>query len=180
MGLLKVPFPIKATSFKKDKVSGRVTELHATYEKPDEGNASKKPKTYIQWVGKSGKHGSPVKAEARIFSPLFKSEIPDSVEGGFLQDLTENSEAIFSNAMIETGLAETRRRAPWPQEAGEQNLERGKLSTKQSSGPKTPGFEIVRFQGLRIAYFCMDKDSEGDKIILNKTVSLKEDADKAT
>ncbi|KAL8988639.1 MAG: hypothetical protein Q9177_002314, partial [Variospora cf. flavescens] len=54
VGLLKVPFPITATSFEKDEASGAVTAIHATYEKPpaaaaEEGTAFKKPKTYIQW-----------------------------------------------------------------------------------------------------------------------------------
>lgn len=180
VGLFKVPFPIKATSFKKDEASGQVIEIHATYEKPDEGIAFKKPKTYIQWVAKSESHGSPIKAEARIFNPLFKSENPDSVEGGFLQDLAKNSEEIYHNAMIETGLTEIHRRAPWPEEAGEKAMNKGDSDTQGSARSKTPGFETVRFQALRIAYFCMDKDSEGDKVVLNRVVSLKEDAGKAT
>ncbi|KAL8993814.1 MAG: hypothetical protein Q9169_006058 [Polycauliona sp. 2 TL-2023] len=52
VGLLKVPFPTKATTFEKDEGSGLVTAVHADYEKPEDGGtAFKKPKTYIQWVG---------------------------------------------------------------------------------------------------------------------------------
>lgn len=178
VGLLKVPFPIKATSFKKDEASGLITEIHATYEKPAEGNTFKKPKTYIQWVGKSEQHKSPIKVEARIFHPLFKSENPDAVEGGFLQDLASNSEEVYQNAMVEIGLTEIRRRAPWPEEAGEKDLKKGELSTEQPTSPNVPGFETVRFQGLRTGYFCMDTDSMGDKVVFNRIVSLKEDAGK--
>lgn len=139
-GLLKVPFPIKATTFEKDETTGLITAVHATYEKPREGAASKKPKTYIQWVGSSAAHKSPIKAEARVFNSLFKSENPDFAEGGFLKDLNPNSEEIYPNAMIETGLEEIRRRAPWPEEDGEKDV-----------ANRDAGFETVRFQGLRVA-----------------------------
>ncbi len=167
VGLLKVPFPIKATTFSKDPKTGLVTEVHASYEKPEEGTTFKKPKTYIQWVAESAKHNSPIKAEIRVFNPLFKSEKPEDAEGGFLNDINPNSEEIYPNAMIETGLEEVRRRAPWPEEEGEKNL-----------NDKDAGFETVRFQGMRVAYFAMDKDGESGKIILNRIVSLKEDSGK--
>ncbi|KAL8878306.1 MAG: hypothetical protein Q9192_008481, partial [Flavoplaca navasiana] len=170
VGLLKVPFPVKATSFEKDESSGLVTAVHADYEKPEDGaTAFKKPKTYIQWVGSSAAHSSPIKAEVRIFNPLFKSENPDTAEGGYLNDLNPNSEEIYPNAMIETGLKEIRKRAPWPEEEGEKDVKKGEA-----------GWETVRFQGLRVGYFCMDRDSVGDKVVLNRIVSLKEDAGKGS
>ena len=168
-GLLKVPFPIKATTFDKDECTGLITAVHATYEKPEEGATFKKPKTYIQWVGSSPKHNSPIKAEVRVFKSLFKSENPDSADGGFLQDLNPHSEEVYQNAMIETGLEDVRRRAPWPEEEGEKNV-----------ASNEAGFETVRFQGLRVAYFTMDKDSSEGGVVLNRIVSLKEDAGKAT
>ncbi|KAI4100782.1 MAG: hypothetical protein L6R37_005274 [Teloschistes peruensis] len=167
VGLLKVPFPIKATSFEKDAQTGKVTCVHAIYEKPEEGTAFKKPKTYIQWVGSSPKHNSPVTAEVRIFNPLFKSENPDAAEGGYLCDINPDSEEIYPTAMIETGIKEVHKRAPWPAEAGEKDEKAGKA-----------GWETTRFQGLRVGYFCLDRDTEGDKVVLNRIVSLKEDAGK--
>lgn len=180
VGLLKVPYPLRATSFHRDEIFGRVIEIHAEYEKPAEGDSFKKPKSYIQWVGKSEKYGSPIPAEARLFNPLFKSENPDAAEGGFLSDIKDGSEEIYSNAMVETGLTEVRRRAPWPEEAGEQNMKKGDLMAEHRNDPKIPGFETVRFQGIRVAYFCLDKDTTADKIVLNRIVNLKEDAGKAT
>ncbi|KAL9003918.1 MAG: hypothetical protein Q9188_003234 [Gyalolechia gomerana] len=162
VGLLKVPFPIKATSFEKDEGTGKVTTIHATYEKPEEGTTFKKPKTYIQWVG--SRH---IEAEVRIFNPLFKSKNPDAAEGGYLNDINPNSEERFSNAKIEIGLEEIRKRAPWPEEEGERGVKKGEA-----------GWETVRFQGLRVGYFCMDGDSERGKVVLNRIVSLKEDAGK--
>ena len=208
VGLLKVPFPVKATSFEKDNATGLVTAVHATYEKPEEGTAFKKPKTYIQWVAASEKHTSPINVEVRIFSSLFKSENPDSAEGGFMTDVNPNSEEVYQNAMVETGLNEVIRLAPWPKEEGEKALSNNDdkptpsksdaysstmaeleaarsdykdIVAKQpmSAQPTTAHPEIVRFQGLRVAYFAMDKDSMDGKIVLNRIVSLKEDSGKA-
>ena len=47
VGLLKVPFPVTATSFEKDPSSDKVTVVHARYEKPADGGPPKKPKRYI-------------------------------------------------------------------------------------------------------------------------------------
>ena len=176
VGLLNAPFPVKATSFTKDEATGKVTEVRAVYDR--EG---KKPKTFIQWVGTEGSR----KVEARVHNALFKSEKPDDAEGGFLNDINPDNEIIYTDAIVEAGFDEVRRRAPWPEAAGES--ERGK------GGP-----ESVRFQAMRVAYFvsfrgspqyicrfkrltctqAMDSDSTDDKIVLNRIVSLKEDAGK--
>ena len=167
VGLMKVPYPIKATSFEKDE-NGQVTLVHATYEKPVDGDSSKKSKvTYIHWIAESPNHKSPIKVEVRAFNPLFQSANPDAAEGGFMNDINPNSEEIFPNAIIEVGLNEIRRRAPWPEEEGEKNV-----------ANQDAGFETVRFQGMRVAYFTMDRDSTEDKPILNRIVGLKEDAGK--
>ena len=168
VGLMKVPYPITATSFEKDGSNGLVTLINAKYEKPEEGAPSpKKPKTYLHWVAVSLRHSSPTPAEVRCFNPLFKSDNPDSVPGGFLQDINPNSEEIYPNALVETGLSEVRNRAPWPQEEGEKGV-----------ANKDAGYETVRFQGMRVAYFAMDSDSKEGKVVLNRIVSLKEDAGK--
>ncbi|KAI1613072.1 glutaminyl-tRNA synthetase [Exophiala viscosa] len=167
VGLLKVPYPVIATSFKKDETTGLVTEIYARYDKPPEGEKIKKPKAYIHWVADAPEHGSPIKCEVHVFNPLFKSENPDAVEPSFLSDLREDSLKVYPNAMAEVGLKEIMERAPWPEEAGEK---------KDKSG-----YESVRFQAMRMGYFCVDKDTDetSGKIILNRIVSLKEDAGKA-
>ncbi|KAH6676245.1 putative glutaminyl-tRNA synthetase [Halenospora varia] len=153
VGLLQAPYPIKATSFTKD--GDKVTEVRAVYDK--EG---KKPKTYIHWVAEGSR-----KVEVRIHNALFKSEKPDDAEGGFLNDINPNSEEIWADAMIESGFDEVKSRAPWPEAAGESELGKG-------------GLESVRFQAMRVAYMAMDSDSTDDKVVLNRIVSLKEDAGK--
>lgn len=76
---------------------------------------------------------------------------------------------IYSNAMIETGFEEIRRRAPWPSLEGEKEA-------KEEGKEASP--ETVRFQGMRVAYFCVDKDTEDGKLVLNRILSLKEDPKK--
>jgi len=166
VGLLKVPYPVVATSFKKDEATGLVTEIHAKYDKPAEGEKIKKPKAYIHWVAKAPEHGSPINCEVRVFQPLFKSENPDAVEPSFMADLREDSLNLYPNAVAEVGLKEIREKAPWPEEAGE-----------KKGGC---GFESVRFQAMRTGYFCLDKDTDGTpgKVVLNRIVGLKEDTGK--
>ncbi|EGY16970.1 glutaminyl-tRNA synthetase [Verticillium dahliae VdLs.17] len=156
VGLMNAPHPIKATSFTKDEATGKITEVRAVFDKE-----AKKPKAYITWVGSEGSR----RVEARVHNSLFKSDKPEDAEGGFLNDINPDSEVIYPEAMIESGFDEVRRRAPWPEAAGESELGKG--------GP-----ESVRFQAMRIAYFAMDSDSTDDKIVLNRIVSLKEDAGK--
>ena len=127
VGLVQVPYPIKAVSFSKD--GNQVTEIRAVYDK--EG---KRPKTYIHWVAEASKT-----VEVRIHNALFKTERPDDVEGGFLNDINPKSEEVWPHAMIESGFEEVKSRAPWPEAAGESELGRG--------GP-----ESVRFQAMRVAY----------------------------
>lgn len=157
VGLLQAPYPIKAVSFTKDEATGRVTEIRAVFDKE-----TKKPKTFIQWVPFGSRE-----IEARIHNSLFKSEKPDDAEGGYLNDLNPESEVIYPKAMIESGFDEVKARAPWPEAAGESELGKG-------------GLESVRFQAMRVAYFAMDPvDSTDSKVVLNRIVSLKEDAGKS-
>ncbi|KAJ5085380.1 hypothetical protein N7532_010151 [Penicillium argentinense] len=159
VGLLKVPYPITATTFEKDAV-GNVTVVHAKYEKPAEGETAKKPKSFIHWVGESPAHNSPTRAEVRAFNPLFKSDDPSAHPEGFLADINPNSENIYADAMIETGFWEISKSAPWPKSAAEDDVEKNKHS--------------IRFQGMRTAYYAVDKESTSEKVVLNQIVTLKD------
>ncbi|TVY87394.1 putative glutamine--tRNA ligase, partial [Lachnellula willkommii] len=156
VGLLQIPYPVKAVSFTKDEASGAIMEIKAVYDK--EG---KKPKTYIQWVPE----GCPT-AEVRIHTALFNSDQPMLAAGGFMNDVNPNSETIWPNAMVESGFYEVRRRAPWPKTEGEKLGEASLAS--------------VRFQAMRVAYFALDTDSTDDRIVLNQIVPLKEDLGKSS
>ncbi|KAJ9629387.1 Glutaminyl-tRNA synthetase [Taxawa tesnikishii (nom. ined.)] len=161
VGLLNVQHPLRAKSFSKDE-SGKVVEIHAEY-----GADLPAGKARIHWIGESAAHKSPVKAECRIFNPLFKNPRPNELDwknGGYFDDINPDSEIVYKDAMVECGFEEVRRRAPWPKEEGE--------------AEGTSGNYSVRFQGLRTAFFALDKEATEDKVILNRIVSLKEDTGK--
>lgn len=83
--------------------------------------------------------------------------------------------------MIESGFKEIRNRAPWPAEAGEKinNAETRNCQAEGAAPAATePKPETVRFQGMRVAYFCVDRETTTDNLILNKIVTLKEDIGK--
>ena len=170
VGLMKAPYPITGTSFEKDEKTGVVTAVHAKYEKPEEGAAPKKPKGWIHWVGISPEYGSPIKVDVRVINPLFKSENPAALDD-FTTDVNPDSEVLYPNAMVEVGFQEIKRRAPWPAEAGE------KTATAEAPEVKI-GPETIRFQGMRMGYYCVDKESTDEKLVFNRIVSLKEDSGK--
>ncbi|CAG8596186.1 10373_t:CDS:2 [Diversispora eburnea] len=162
VGLLHVPYSITCIGVKKDD-KGNIIQLSCRYENESD---KKKPKTHIQWVAESIKHDSPIRLhEIRIYNNLFVSENPTAHPNGFLADINPNSLEITSNSLAEIGLREIFSR-----------------TLKNSKNE----FESVRFQAIRVGYFCLDKDSNlddpssnwQDKIVLNKIVSLKEDPKK--
>ena len=155
--------PIRCISFTKDDKTGKVNEIHAEY-----GKEVKPAKPRIHWVGESASHKSPIKAECRIFNPLFQTSKPNELDwknGGYYNDVNPESEIVYTNAMVECGFLEIKAKAPWPKTEGE-------------SDSRTADKSSVRFQGLRTAFFAEDSDSNEDKVILNRIVSLKEDAGK--
>lgn len=196
VGLLKLPYNIKVTSYSKDPKTGLVTEIRAHYE--NDVAAYQKPKTFIQWIAEAPAQKSPVRlAEVRLFEQLFKSDNPLSHPDGFLADINPNSEKVFTNAIIDTGFWHVKKQSPWKVEKQAGNKDEstdkgghtdkdGLADDKKQDKPEkevlegnetewTP--ESVRFQALRVGYFCMDKDSDGDdKIVLNRIVTLKEDS----
>ena len=164
VGLLYVEHPILCKSFTKDPSTGKVTEIKAEY-----GSHVPAGKARIHWVGVSSMHNSPVKAEARIFNPLFKTSKPNDLDwktGGYYDNVNPDSEIVYSNAMIESGFDYVRNNAPWPKEEGEMK--------------GTADMSCVRFQGLRTAFFALDSDSDENtgRVVLNRIVSLKEDTGK--
>ncbi|KAJ7228485.1 tRNA synthetases class I, catalytic domain-containing protein [Mycena pura] len=200
VGLFQAPHPITCTSYKTDPTSGQVVELFCHMENTAE---VKKPKAYIQWVAEHPDSDSPVRVdETRIFHQLFKKDQPSA---DFLDDVDPNSLEVIKGAMIETGFWSLAKRAlTEARVAGKERTEKALKNSAQatSSDDDTPratseqlvGNECIRFQGLRVAYFSVDKVSrlacldepegvdprrnQGDCIVLNRIVSLKEDSGK--
>ncbi|KAL9712895.1 Glutaminyl-tRNA synthetase [Leucoagaricus gongylophorus] len=201
VGLFQAPHPITCMSYKTDSVTGVVTELICKLE--DEG-PRKKPQAFIQWIAEHAPSGSPVQIdETRIFHRLFESDRPDSD----FRNVNPDSLEIVKGAMIEVGfwtmgiksISETRKEA---EERTKRALEENKDANIAKDTPwitsdQLIGNECIRFQGLRTAYFALDKDSritafdetvssgvqarkrQGDYLVLNRIVSLK-DSKKST
>lgn len=161
VGLMKVPFNVSVKEVIRD-ANGNVTKIVVNYDK----GIKSKPKTYIQWVGE--KNAKAVK-EVRIYNQLFFSENPSAHPDGFLSDINKDSLEVVTGSIIEkAGFAEIEEKSPL-----NIGVEGSEFNIEEKKGPET-----VRFQALRIGYFCMDKDSSGEEVILNRIVTLKEDAAK--
>lgn len=166
VGLMRVPYNIRVKSVERDS-NNKPILIHAEY--LNDPATHKKPKAYIQWVPESVKYNSPVKiSEVRVYNQLFKSENPSSHPDGFLADINPDSEEVIKDAMMEPAFLDVKAKSPLNMPFTDE-----KFSIKEESGVET-----VRFQALRVGYFCLDTDSTDDKIILNRIVTLKEDADK--
>ena len=201
VGLFQAPYPITCTSFKTNPITGEVVELVC---KLESGGPTKKPKAFIQWVAEHATTGSPVKVdETRIFNQLFKSE---RVPSDFKSDIAPNTLEVVKTAIVEIGfwslakrsMEEARKEAT----ARTEKAARERFTVEPGAEGDTPhatseqlvGNECVRFQGLRVAYFSLDKDAriasleagskaigrgQSDYIVLNRIVSLKEDSGKS-
>lgn len=171
VGLLKLPYNIKVTSYTKDDKTGLVTEIRAHYENDV---PHKKPKTFIQWVA-AAKNSPVALSEVRLFEQLFKSDNPAAHPDGYLADINPDSETVLRNAIIETGFWQVKKQSPWKVGTAS-DLKKEDQVLEGNEQKWTP--ESVRFQALRVGYFCMDKDSTDDKVVLNRIVTLKEDSSK--
>jgi glutaminyl-tRNA synthetase len=155
VGLLNVPFAIKVTSFEKDATTGKVTTIHASKVTLADGE---KPKAYIHWVPSE----TSLKVTARQYNTLFNCEEPNGLDwkyGGYAEVLNPESEIIYPNALVEPGFKALEKKGGVAPESGASD-------------------ELVRFQAVRTAYFCIDTESTDENIVLNQIVSLKEDSGK--
>lgn len=161
VGLLKVPKVIKFKSLEKD-AKGKITKIHAEY---DSESTVKKPKTYIHWV--SLKSSLPVK-EVRLYNQLFNSENPASLTSEeFLTEINPESEVVLTGAIIENNFKEIAEKSPITTDSLK------KLDFYVEETTAASGNERIRFQGMRMGYFCVDCDSKPDGIVLNRIVELK-------
>ncbi|KAH9810281.1 tRNA synthetases class I, catalytic domain-containing protein [Melampsora americana] len=198
VGLFQVPFPIKCKSWKVSSSTGEVEELVCVYENETKITKSNKPKAYIHWVADCKEMKSPVKIEeTRIYKALFNSANPAGLDD-FLTDINPNSLEIVKGSLIEIGIWDLSKRVLKEVEErlkkkSEEKMEKAKNAGVSGLVGNEVGFENVRFQGMRTAYFTIDKTSKLDglmndqsqgeergdnRLVLNWIVSLKEDSGK--
>lgn len=161
VGLMKVPHSVSLKEVNRE--NGKITKIIVNYE----NTTTAKPKTYIQWVGE--KSAQKV-GEVRIHSQLFKSENPQAHPDGYLADINDKSEEVYHDAVIEgAGYSEVAAKSPM-----NVPIDGSAFNIKEKGGPET-----IRFQALRIGYFCADMDSTANRVVLNRIVTLKEDSAKS-
>jgi glutaminyl-tRNA synthetase len=137
---LRYAYLVKCTDFVKDPISGKVTEVHCTYDPTTRGGDApdgRKVKSTIHWV--STQHAK--STEVRLYEQLFTVENPDTGED-INSIINPHSLEVLNSCFIEPSLATAK-----------------------------PG---DKFQFERLGYFCVDPDSLPDKLIFNRTVTLKD------
>ena len=146
---LKASYIIQATGCEKD-AEGKITTVYATYD-PDSKSGTeggnRKTKATINWV----ECNSALEAEARLYDRLFACENPSAEEGDFRDLLNPNSLEV--RTIIVEGSLRSELHAPV--------LENG--IEKEN-----------HYQLLKQGYFVVDPDTTAEKLILNRTCSLKD------
>lgn len=146
---LKNAYIIQATGCEKD-AEGKITTVYATYD-PDSKSGTeggnRKTKATINWV----ECGTCIDAEARLYDRLFAVENPSAEEGDFRDLLNPNSLKV-TNIKVEASL-------------------RSELHpTKIVDGIA----QVNHYQFLKQGYFVVDPDTTADKLVFNRTASLKD------
>ncbi len=132
--------------------SGNVTELICTYDPETKGGNApdgRKVKGTIHWVNAN----DCIEADVRLYDRLFKDENPEQDKQDFIENLNPHSLESLESCKLEKNLAH--------------------------ANPET----VYQFE--RLGYFCLDsenpdaehpnsKDTETDKIVFNRTVTLRD------
>jgi glutaminyl-tRNA synthetase len=141
---LRYGYFIKCEGVLKD-ASGKITELHCTYDPETRGGNNppdgRRVKGTIHWVSA----GHALKAEVRLYDPLFAAKDPGDVPEGqdILVNLNPKSLETVSGALLEPSLKDAK-----------------------------PG---ERFQFERLGYFFVDPvDSKPGQPVFNRTVTLRD------
>ncbi|NQU95653.1 MAG: glutamine--tRNA ligase/YqeY domain fusion protein [Candidatus Omnitrophica bacterium] len=102
---LRYAYFIKCEKVIKDKKTGKVTELHCTYDPATKGGNSpdgRKVKATLHWVSAQ----DAVSAEVRLYDTLFTKRDPEEAEEGkdFISNLNPNSLIVLQSCQLEPGL----------------------------------------------------------------------------
>ncbi|MBO4250779.1 MAG: glutamine--tRNA ligase, partial [Paludibacteraceae bacterium] len=146
---LKSSYIIQATGCEKD-AEGNITTVYATYD-PDSKSGTeggnRKTKATINWV----ECKSALDAEARLYDRLFAVENPAAEEGDF-RDLLNPDSLIVKTIKVE-----------------------GSLRSELHAPVLKDGIaQENHYQLLKQGYFVVDEDTTADKLVLNRTCSLKD------
>ena len=146
---LKSSYIIQATGCEKD-ADGKITTVYATYDpnsKSGTEGGNRKTKATINWV----ECDTCLDAEVRLYDRLFACENPSAEEGDF-RDLLNPESLKVVTAKVE-----------------------GSLRSELHEPVLVDGIEQENhYQLLKQGYFVVDPDTTADKLVLNRTCSLKD------
>ena len=146
---LKAAYIIQATGCDKD-ADGRITTVYATYDpqsKSGTEGSNRKTKSTINWVACD----ACIEAEARLYDRLFAVENPSAEEGDFRELLNPDSLHVVT-CKVEQALKKEMQPLPVNDGVAEQH----------------------HYQFLKQGYFVVDPDTTSDKLVFNRTASLKD------
>lgn len=146
---LKAAYIIQATGCDKD-ADGRITTVYATYDpqsKSGTEGGNRKTKSTINWVACD----ACIEAEARLYDRLFAVENPSAEEGDFRELLNPDSLHVVT-CKVEQALKKEMQPLPVNDGVAEQH----------------------HYQFLKQGYFVVDPDTTSDKLVFNRTASLKD------
>jgi glutaminyl-tRNA synthetase len=209
VGLFQVPYPITYVSHEIDPVTNSVTSVTCKIEKDGVVKKPKAFIQWVAEHAPSGSpvHVDETRIFHQLFKsenpsavkPDFRADInPDSLEvikGAMLEvGFWPLAKQAYAKARSES-TARTEQAATAAGKDNDPNKHGHHGDTPTATASQLIGKECVRFQGLRVAYFALDSDAElaclgesdeakgqrhsGDKLIINRIVSLKEDAGKS-
>jgi len=174
---LRYAYFVTCTDVIKDE-NGEVVELRCTYDPATRGGDApdgRKVKATLHWV--SAEHA--IKAEVRLYDHLFATEDPGEAGGRSDKATKERGdEAIVGrgdagNLSPSPSQGEGRGEgADWKSNLNPNSLE--VLPTcyvEPSIKDAAPGHRV---QFERLGYFCIDPDSTPEKLVFNRTVTLKD------
>ncbi len=146
---LKNAYIIQATGCEKD-ADGKITTVYANVDldsKSGTEGGNRKTKATINWV----EIGSALDAEVRLYDRLFACENPSAEEGDFRELLNPNS-LVITNCKVE-----------------------GALRSEMHDTIYDNGIaQVKHYQFLKQGYFVVDPDTSAEKLVFNRTASLKD------
>ncbi|KAK6931522.1 Glutamyl/glutaminyl-tRNA synthetase, class Ib, catalytic domain [Dillenia turbinata] len=154
--LLRYAFPIKCTDVILGDDKETVVEIRAEYDP----SKKTKPKGVLHWVAEPCPGVDPLKVEVRLFDKLFLSENPAELDD-WLGDLNPHSKVAIAGAYAVPALKSA---------AVGDRFQFERLGAA--------GSMPILILGER-GYFVVDKDSTSEKLVFNRTVTLRDSYGKA-
>ncbi|MCC7145472.1 MAG: glutamine--tRNA ligase/YqeY domain fusion protein [Phycisphaeraceae bacterium] len=151
---LRWGYLITCTGVTKDPATGAIQELRCTYDPATRGGNApdgRKVKATIHWVAAA----QAVDAQVRLYDHLFTKDDPNDVPEGadWRSNINPKSLEVLTGCKVEPSLA-----AP--------------THANSASSRWTDG--IARYQFERQGYFCVDAESTSDRLVFNRTVTLRD------